>query len=82
MFIRDEEREIMDIEAEIRCLTSNLSASSSDIGDWKIIKCYEAKLMNKEEPYNLAELMEKRQAARDRINELQTKLEALRAKSN
>lgn len=82
MFIRDEEREIMDIEAEIRCLTSNLSASSSDIGDWKIIKCYEAKLMNKEEPYNLVELMEKRQAARDRINELQTKLEALRAKSN
>ena len=82
MFIRDEEREIMDIEAEIRCLTSNLSASSSDIGDWKIIKCYEAKLMNKEEPYNLVELMEKRQAARDRINELQTKLEALRVKSN
>ncbi len=82
MFIRDEEREIMDIEAEIRCLTSNLSASSSDIGDWKIIKCYEAKLMNKEEPYNLVELMEKRQAARDRINELQTKLETLRVKSN
>jgi hypothetical protein len=29
-----------------------------------------------------AQLMEKRQAARDRINELQTKLEVLRAKSN
>lgn len=63
------------IESEIRALISRLDAPTSDIGDWKVIKCYEAKLLDKELPYNLIELTHKRQAVRDRINELQTLLE-------
>ena len=32
------------IESEIRTLQSKLDAPTSDIGDWKIIKIYEARL--------------------------------------
>ena len=63
-------------ESEIRTLINRLSASSSDIGDWKVVKCYEAKLQGNELPYDLNELMAERQAVRDRINELQAELEA------
>lgn len=62
-------------ESEIRTLINRLSASSSDIGDWKVVKCYEAKLQGNELPYDLNELMAERQAVRDRINELQEELE-------
>jgi hypothetical protein len=67
------ERELM--EQEIRDLTCDLSSSNSDIGDWKIAKCMEYITLGKEAPYDLAELSEKRQAVRDKINELQDKLE-------
>ena len=70
---RDMER--AKIENEIRTLISKLDAPSSPIGDWKVVKCYEAKLQEKPLPYNLNELMEERQAVRDRINELQSQLE-------
>ena len=63
------------IENEIRTLISKLDAPSSPIGDWKVVKCYEAKLQEKPLPYNLNELMGERQAVRDRINELQSQLE-------
>ena len=65
------------IESEIRCLVSRLDAPTSDIGDWKVVKCYEAKLKGEELPYNLDELMEQRQAVRDKINTLQAELESL-----
>ena len=65
------------IESEIRCLVSRLDAPTSDIGDWKVVKCYEAKLQDKPMPYDLEELMEERQKVRNRINELQEELEAL-----
>lgn len=65
------------IEAEIRCLTSSLSESSSGIGDWKVIKIYEARLKGEADPYDYDELAEKRQKARDRINELQAELAEL-----
>lgn len=63
-------------QQEICDLTSHLSSAYSDIGDWKIIKIYEARLLGKEDPYDLNELMAKRQAARERINELQSELGA------
>lgn len=63
-------------ESEIRTLINRLSASSSDIGDWKVVKCYEAHLQGHELPYDLDELMKERQKVRDRINELQSELEA------
>lgn len=62
------------IEARIRELVSRLDAPTSDIGDWKIVKCYEAKLLDKELPYDLETLMSERQAVRDEINELQAEL--------
>lgn len=56
---------------EINELLADLSSYSSDIGDWKIIKIYEARMMGLEDPYDLEDLVAKRQAVRDRINELQ-----------
>lgn len=64
-------------EAEIRCLMSDLSANTSDIGDYKIIKIIEANLKGEEPPYDFNELNAKRQKARDRINELQQLLAEL-----
>ncbi len=63
------------IESEIRTLQSKLDAPTSDIGDWKIIKIYEARLSGESDPYNYEELKAARQAVRDKINELQTELE-------
>ena len=65
------------IESEIRTLQSKLDAPTSDIGDWKIIKIYEARLSGESDPYNCEELKAARQAVRDKINELQTELETL-----
>lgn len=63
------------IESQIRTLTSKLDAPTSDIGDWKIIKIYEARLSGESDPYNYEELKAARQAVRDEINALQTQLE-------
>ena len=63
------------IESEIRTLQSKLDAPTSDIGDWKIIKIYEARLSGESDPYNYEELKAARQAVRDKINELQAELE-------
>ena len=62
------------IESEIRTLQSKLDAPTSDIGDWKIIKIYEARLSGESDPYNYEELKAVRQAVRDKINELQAQL--------
>lgn len=63
------------IESEIRTLQSKLDAPTSDIGDWKIIKIYEARLSGESDPYDYEELKAARQAVRDEINALQTELE-------
>lgn len=65
------------IESEIRALVSQLSASSSPIGDWKVIKIYEARLSNQPDPYDYVALSAARQNVRNRINELQVQLEQL-----
>ncbi len=70
----EQDIERLKIEARIGELVSSLSAASSGIGDWKVIKCYEAKLLGEELPYDIDELMAKRQKARDEINELQQQL--------
>lgn len=62
------------IESEIRTLQSKLDAPTSDIGDWKIIKIYEARLCGESDPYDYEELKAARQAVRDKINELQAQL--------
>ena len=64
-----------EIEARIRGLVCELGAPNSAVGDWKVIKCYEASLAGRELPYDITELMEARQAVRDKINELQAQLQ-------
>ena len=65
------------LQSEINCLISKLTATNSPIGDWKIIKIYEARLAGVTEPYDHAELAAERQKVRDEINELQKQLEEL-----
>lgn len=62
------------IEARIRTLVSKLDAPTSDIGDWKVIKIYEARMRGEEDPYDFAALDAARQAVRDEINALQERL--------
>lgn len=54
------------IRAEIEGLKEALSGS-----DYKVAKCYEASLLNRELPYDIASLHTTRQAQRDKINELE-----------
>ena len=69
--------EIMGIQTEISILQSQLASEHSDIGDWKVAKCYEYALAGLESPYDFAELHSKRQAARDEINRLKERLKEL-----
>lgn len=65
------------LNAELAALMSSLSANTSSIGDWKVIKIYEARLKGEQDPYDFDELAAQRQAARDRINEVQQELKKL-----
>jgi hypothetical protein len=65
------------LNAELAQLMGNLSASTSPIGDWKVIKSYEARMEGKDDPYDFEKLAAERQAARDRINEIQAELREL-----
>lgn len=80
----NEELEMLkgNIESRIRELVSSLDSPNSNIGDWKVVKCYEAKLQNKEMPYDLEELMKLRQNARDEINSLQEQLKEIEVAYN
>lgn len=69
----DERRE--QLEQEIRNLTADLSSAVSDIGDWKIIKYQEYIDAGKPAPYDINDLNIRRQAVRDRINEIQKELD-------
>ena len=73
--LTEEERDA--IESQIRTLHSRLDAPTSNIGDWKLIKIYEARLSGESDPYNFEELKAARQAVRDEINALQTEHETL-----
>ena len=64
---RTDEQE--EYEKEIVQLKVELSET-----DYRIIKCYEASLLGEELPYNASELHATRQALRDRINQLESKL--------
>lgn len=61
---------VQELEQKIRDLESRLSCNSSSEGDWKISKCIEYQLLNKELPYDIRELGTARQAIRDEINEI------------
>lgn len=42
--------------------------------DYKVIKCYESSLVGSDMPYDIKEVHKERQALRDEINELETKM--------
>lgn len=69
-------KQIEDIQAELRCLHSDLQFSG-EFGDWKIAKIYEYTLTGKESPYDINELSAKRQEVRNRINELEEQLKEI-----
>lgn len=73
----EKEKLINDLTTEMLECESRLSSSASDIGDWKVIKCYEASLQSKPMPYDIDDLMQKRQQMRNRINEIQEHLKEL-----
>ena len=54
---------------EIKMLKKKLSSTESDIGDYKLTKCYEASLSGEPLPYDIKSLREERQKVRNRINE-------------
>mgnify|MGYP007091035108 CR=1 FL=1 len=59
------------VSDEVRKLKRRLSSTESDIGDYKITKCYEASLSDEPLPYDIKTLREERQKVRNRINELE-----------
>lgn len=65
------------LNAEKSQLMSSLSANTSAIGDWKIMKIYEARMMGESDPYDLVALSTQRRAARIRINEIDIELARL-----
>ncbi len=65
------------LNAERAQLTSNLAAPTSPIGDWKIAKIQEARMMGEADPYDVVELANQRRAARIRINEIDIELRKL-----
>ena len=73
----EREMERTRIEGQIRELVAELDAPNSAIGDWKVIKCYEAKLQDQPLPYDLNKLMAARQQVRNQINKLQNQLAEL-----
>ena len=65
------------LNAERAQLMSNLSANTSPIGDWKIARIQEARMMGEPDPYDAVELANQRRDARNRINEIKIELKKL-----
>lgn len=60
-------------------LQAQLSSTSSEIGDYRIVKCMEASLLGQEMPYDLEALVKARQKVRDQINQTQDQLMVMAA---
>lgn len=73
--IRRKQQEIID-------LTGELTSPVSEIGDYRVIKCYEATLSGaKTMPYDTTTLLAERQKVRDKINALQDEIKTLEAEA-
>ena len=70
----NDNKELNDLQAELRQLRSSLQANTSEIGDWKIINALEYQLIGQDVPYDIEELNTERQKIRNRINEIETRL--------
>ena len=78
--MHEKNEKICQLKQEIINLEARLSSNTSDIGDYRIIKCYEAALAQKEAPYDVAALIAERQKVRDSINTLEAEIAAIEAK--
>ena len=65
------------LNAEKAQLMSSLAANTSPIGDWKVMKIYEARMRGEADPYDFEQLANSRQAARNRLNVIQVELARL-----
>ena len=52
-----------------------LQSFDSSVGDYKVMKTYEARLKGEADPYDTDDLIAKRKAVRDEINKLRQELE-------
>ena len=72
----EEQTRRMTLEQEIRNLEADLTRGA-EIGDYKIIKTYEARLRGEADPYDTDQLMIDREAARQKIRDMRKELEEL-----
>ena len=70
----EKQKTIAEKQQEIINLRCHLTSDVSEIGDYKIVKTYEARLQNEADPYDTADLLKKRQEVRDKINQLETEV--------
>ena len=78
----EKQRELAEKQQEIINLTNDLTSPASEIGDYRVIKCYEAVLSGqKTMPYDVKDLIAKRQKVRDKINALQSEVTTLESKA-
>ena len=76
----EKQRELAEKQQEIINLTNDLTSPASEIGDYRVIKCYEAALSGqKTMPYDVKDLIAKRQKVRDKINALEAEVAQLEA---
>ena len=69
------DNETQEKQQEIINLRLKLSSDLSDIGDYKVMKTYEARLKGEADPYDTDKLLSERQEIRDEINKLRQELE-------
>ena len=69
------DNETQEKQQEIINLRLKLSSDLSDIGDYKVVKTYEARLKGEADPYDTDKLLSERQEIRDEINKLRQELE-------
>ena len=78
----EKQKNIQEKQQEIINLQAHLASKNSEIGDYRVIKCYEATLSGaKTMPYDTATLLAERQKVRDKINALQEEIKALEAEA-
>lgn len=65
------------LNAEKAQLMSSLAANTSPIGDWKVMKIYEARMRGEADPYDFEALATQRQEVRNRINVINIELAKL-----
>ena len=74
----EKQKNIQEKQREIINLQAHLASKNSEIGDYRVIKCYEATLSGaKTMPCDTTTLLAERQKVRDKINALQAEVAQL-----